>query len=79
MPNPLQLYHESNLPQHKRFREQIRVYNSALVFTFVCVKLDDRFTQSGGVPTYCIHGQLSHRIGSLLPKQTSGQCRPMFA
>jgi hypothetical protein len=78
-PDPLQLYHESNLPQHKRFREQIRVYNSALAFTSVGVKLDDRFTQSGGVPTYRIHGQLSHRIGSLLPEQTGGQCRPMFA
>ncbi len=43
-PDPLRLYHESNLPQHKRFREQIRVYNSALAFTFVGVKLDDRFT-----------------------------------
>jgi hypothetical protein len=43
------------------------------------VKLDDRFTWSGGVPTYRIHGQLSHRIGSLLPEQTGGQCRPMFA
>ncbi len=78
-PDPLRLYHESNLPQHKRFREQIRVYNSALAFTSVGVKLDDRFMRSGGVPTYRIHGQLSHRIGSLLPEQTGGQCRPMFA
>ncbi len=78
-PDPLRLYHESNLPQHKRFREQIRVYNSALAFTSVGVKLDDCFTRSGGVPTYHIHGQLSHRIGSLLPEQTGGQCRPMFA
>jgi hypothetical protein len=43
------------------------------------VKLDDRFTWSGGVPTYRIHGQLSHRIGSLLPEQIGGQCWPMFA
>jgi hypothetical protein len=78
-PDPLRLYHESNLPQHKRFHEQIRVYNSALAFISMSVKLDDRFTRSGGVPTYCIHGQLSHRIGSLLPEQTGGQCRPMFA
>jgi hypothetical protein len=78
-PDPLRLYHESNLPQHKRFREQIHVYNSALVFTYVGVKLDDRFTRNGGVPTYRIHGQLSHHIGSLLPEQTGGQCRPMFA
>jgi hypothetical protein len=67
-PDPLWLYHESNLPQHKRFCEQIRVYNSTLAFTSVGVKLDDRFTWSGGVPTYRIHGQLSHHIGSLLPK-----------
>jgi hypothetical protein len=77
--DPLRLYHESNLPQHKRFREQIRVYNSALAFTSVGVKLDDHFTWSGGVPTYRIHGQLSHRIGSLLPEQTGGQSRSMFA
>ena len=57
-----------NNVRSRRFRQNIRSYNSALAFTSAGVKLDERLTPNG-IYTYRIHGQVYHRIGSLIPEQ----------
>ncbi|CAN6931205.1 unnamed protein product [Brassica oleracea] len=49
------------------FRNNIRVYNSMLAFTSVGASIDHSITSGNGPPAYRIHGQLFHRIGSLIP------------
>jgi hypothetical protein len=57
------------------FQRNIRSYNTALAFTSLGVKLDDRF-KNYGIPTFSIQGKLHHRIGSLLPSSNNN---PQFA
>ena len=48
----------------------MRGYNSILSFTSVGAKIDNELaTGALGVFTYQLHGELTHRIGSLLPAQ----------
>lgn len=55
-------------PEAKAFRENIRQYNSALAFTSLGAQIDDSVNRGGGgPPVFKIHGELHHRIGSLLP------------
>ena len=50
------------------FRKNIRAYNSAFAFTSLGVKLDHNLASSrDGVYTFCIQGEMYHRIGSILP------------
>lgn len=49
------------------FRLLIRVYNSMLAFTSMGAKIDHSVTSTQGPPAFRIHGQVYHRIGSLLP------------
>ena len=58
----------ANSTQGKHFRNHIRAYNTALAFTSVGVKVDERFTQGGGAYSFRIQGGIYHRIGSLLPE-----------
>ena len=61
----------------KRFREHIRNYNNALAMTSVGRKLDNSLNRQGGGPySFRLHGELIHRVGSLLPPE--GQA-PVFA
>ena len=55
-------------PQADRFREHIHQYNAALAFTSLGVEVDNSVNEGGGgPPTFHIHGELCHRLGSLLP------------
>ena len=57
------------------FRRNIRAYNTALSFTSLGVKLDDRF-KNNNIPTFSIQGKLYHRMGSLFPHSEND---PQFA
>ncbi|CAG8741012.1 17716_t:CDS:2, partial [Cetraspora pellucida] len=49
------------------FRQNIRMYNSALAFTSMGAKLDYSVTGTSGIYNFHIHGEMYHSIGSLLP------------
>jgi hypothetical protein len=50
------------------FRAKVRAYNSILFFTSVGAEIDHHLASGReGVFTYRLHGELTHRIGSLLP------------
>ena len=57
------------LLQSRWFRDTIRVYNSALAFTSVGMKMDYSVVHAPGPYTIRIQGQTHHRIGSLIPQQ----------
>ncbi len=42
------------------------MYNSALSFTSMEVKIDHQITGINSVYTFCIHREIYHRIGTLL-------------
>jgi len=55
-------------PQANWFHEHIRQYNAALAFTSLGVEVDGSVNEGGGgPPTFRIHRELCHRLGSLLP------------
>ncbi|KAH9012550.1 hypothetical protein EDB85DRAFT_1877654, partial [Lactarius pseudohatsudake] len=63
----------------KNFRLRIRNYNSALAMTSVGRKVDESINQGGGGPyTLRLHGELIHRVGSLLPPH-GDQVAPIYA
>jgi hypothetical protein len=55
-------------PLSPHFHKHIRQYNAALSFTSLGVKVDDSVTGTAGVYSFRIHGELCHRMGSLLPE-----------
>jgi flagellar biosynthesis GTPase FlhF len=65
-PNALNKYFTTRSLAAIHFRKNIRKFNSALAFTSVAVKMDERVTRSSGPYSFCIHGSLHHRMGSLL-------------
>ena len=62
----LDLYTSSG-PDANSFRKNIRGYNNLLACTSLGANIDERF-QRQGVSNFQIHGQVYHRIGSLLPE-----------
>jgi hypothetical protein len=50
------------------FHKHIRQYNSALAFTSLGVKIDHSVTGTTGVYSFRVHGELCHKMGSLLPE-----------
>jgi hypothetical protein len=52
------------------------MYNSVLAFTSLGAKVDESVTRGIGPYSFCIQGELYHKIGSLCPIE--GQC-PQFA
>jgi hypothetical protein len=68
---PLRRLLTGNETDAKDFRQRICSYNNALAFTFVGANLDTSVAQLGNY-TYRLHGELYHRMGSLLfqPHQT---------
>jgi hypothetical protein len=62
-----QLYYGQS-PREKGFCKNIRAYNNALAMTSAGAKLDNSVNQGGGPYCYRLHGQLTHRLGSLLPE-----------
>lgn len=58
------------------FLRDIRKYNQGMAFTSTGVNVDQTLANANhGVYTYRIKGQLTHRIGSLLPQEGE---RPKF-
>ncbi|KAF9780646.1 hypothetical protein BJ322DRAFT_1011832, partial [Thelephora terrestris] len=67
-PQLLYFFIEST-PEAQRFLDNIRQYNAALAFTSLGVKVDNTVNAGGGgPPTFRIHGELHHQLGSLLPR-----------
>lgn len=61
----------------RSFRRLIHNYNNALAMTSVGRKLDNSLNAAGGGPySFRLHGELIHRVGSLLPPD--GQ-QPVYA
>ena len=76
-PAELSYFFTATTPQADRFLQNIRQYNAALAFTSLGVEVDNSVNEGGGgPPTFRIHGELRHQLGSLLPR--SGD-RPMYA
>ena len=78
-PPPVQLANlfTATTPQADRFRQNIRQYNAALAFTSLGVEVDGSINAGGrGPPTFRIHGELRHQLGSLTP--CNGD-RPVYA
>ncbi|KAH0868170.1 hypothetical protein HID58_075192 [Brassica napus] len=61
-PSPLR-----DLLDSPSFRPHIRVANSLLSFTSMGATVDQSVTGTAGPFSYRVHGQIIHRIGSLLP------------
>ena len=55
-------------PYSAEFHHDIRGYNAALAFTSLGVKIDHSVTGTTGPYSFRIHGELCHRMGSLLPE-----------
>ena len=76
-PDQLSNFFTAVTPQADRFRQHIRQYNAALAFASLGVEVDSSIDEGGGgPPTFRIHGELCHRLGSLLP---SHGAYPMYA
>ena len=64
-------------PQADKFRQNVRQYNTALAFTSLGVEVDRSINEGGrGPPTFRVHGELCHRLGSLTP---SNGDHPVYA
>jgi hypothetical protein len=66
-PQPLRSFLMDGDIQAREFRENIRLYNSALSFTSLGVKPDTTLNNGGGPYVFRVHGVLYHLSGSLLP------------
>ena len=76
-PEQLLYFFTASTLEASRFCEKIHQYNAALTFTSLGVKVDGTVnTGGGGPPTFCVHGELHHQLGSLLPR--NGE-RPVYA
>src|SRR2546430_16283959 len=67
LPSPLDILLTGNDSRSRLFKQNIRMYNSALFFTSIGVNVDQEVTGTSGVYTFRIHGEMYHRIGTLLP------------
>ncbi|XP_056846795.1 uncharacterized protein LOC130497734 [Raphanus sativus] len=56
------------LLESPKFRPHIRVANSLLAFTSMGAHIDHSVTGTPGPFTFRVHGQITHRIGSMLPE-----------
>ncbi|KAJ7193539.1 hypothetical protein GGX14DRAFT_378904, partial [Mycena pura] len=68
-PQELRALFEGDSAQAKEFRKNIAQYNTALSFTSLGVREDHSVNDGRGPPTFRIHGELCHRIGTLLPAE----------
>ncbi len=59
-----------------KFRDQICMYNSVLAFTLLGAKVDESVTRGNGPYSFCIQGELYHKIGSMCLVEGQG---PQFA
>ena len=76
-PEQLRYLFTAVTPFAEQFRHHIRQYNAALAFTSLRVEVDNSVNEGGGgPPTFRIHGELCHRLGSLFPCRED---RPAYA
>ncbi|KAH7836010.1 hypothetical protein Vadar_031941 [Vaccinium darrowii] len=68
-PPPLKALFDGDDVRSKSFRMYIRVYNTTNAFTSLGATFDDRVLPGRGPTPFTIHGELRHRVGSLLPQQ----------
>ncbi len=59
-----------------KFQDQICMYNSMLAFILFSANVDELVTRNTGPYSFCIQGELYHKIGSMCPIE--GQ-RPQFS
>ena len=62
----------------REFHTNIRRYNNALSFTSVGRQVDYSVNDGGGPYVFKMHGELIHKIGSLLPAE-DGDAGPVYA
>ncbi|GBC41618.2 uncharacterized protein LOC110909633 [Rhizophagus irregularis DAOM 181602=DAOM 197198] len=62
LPLPLNILLTETDPRSCTFRQNIRIYNSALSFTSIEAKIDQQITSTSGIYTFRIHGEMYHRI-----------------
>ena len=74
LPPLLQTLFTANTEEAVHFRKNIRAYNTALTFTPMKCKEDDRVR--GGIKSFAIQGQMYHYTGGLRPLDEN---RPSFA
>ena len=55
----------SSTPQARKFRDNIRQYNSTFAFTSVAVDMDHSVLDGRGPYSFRIHGSLHHNMGAL--------------
>ncbi|CAG8743002.1 20_t:CDS:2, partial [Cetraspora pellucida] len=60
------------------FRQHIRMYNSALAFTSMGMKIDHNITETANVYNFRIHSEMYHTIGSLLLDNPSPQFAQLY-
>ena len=74
IPTLLQQLLDGEDQQAKEFRQNIRAYNSLLSFTSCGAKVDETLvSDTRGIFTYRIHGEMYHSMGSLLPSSNINQ------
>ncbi|KAK3815334.1 MAG: hypothetical protein J3Q66DRAFT_344374 [Benniella sp.] len=66
-PDGLRELFKGRTSNSKRFLANTRSFNSAFAFVSLGCKVDNKFPGYRGPPTFRIHGELYHRIGSLIP------------
>jgi len=76
LPPPLNILLTGTDSRSCAFRQNIRMYNSALSFTSIGAKIDQQVAGTSGIYTFRIHGEMYHRIGTLLP---DSETQPQFA
>jgi hypothetical protein len=76
-PPVLQSLLTASTARARGFREKIRRYNCAFAFTSVAVNVDEERIAGTGPTSFRIHGELSHKMGSLLPSNDTIQ--PLYA
>ena len=67
LPSPLDILLTGNDSRSRLFKQNIQMYNSVLSFTSIGVNVNQEVTGTSGVYTFRIHGEMYHRIGTLLP------------
>ncbi|KAI8531247.1 hypothetical protein RHMOL_Rhmol11G0122200 [Rhododendron molle] len=68
-PPPIRALYDGDDDQSISFRKHTREYNATNAFTSLGATLDPRMLTGRGPTSFTIHGELRHRVGSLLPQQ----------
>jgi len=79
LPTELKDFYNKRDPISKAFCEKIRKYNNAFAFTSVGRKMDYTVNNGGGPWVFKMHGELMHKIGSLLPAEGPDADPPSYA